>query len=144
MARLPAQEKVERDRLIVADRAAGLTWPTIARRHDISERQGRRAARSHWEGASGLAEHDPVEAVLEALEQVDVIVERFARLAAEATHDAVVVGASQLWDRVMPETRDVLAVLTRRPTEELTLDQLSAQSGGQRGGGDAVAPNPAP
>ena len=36
---------------------------------------------------------------------------------------------SRLWDRVMPETREVLAVLTRRPTEELTLDELSAQSG---------------
>ncbi len=40
-----------------------------------------------------MTEHDPVVAVLEALEQVDAIVERFARLAAEATHDAVVVGA---------------------------------------------------
>ena len=51
------------------------------------------AARSHWKGVSGMTEHDPVVAVLEALEQVDAIVERFARLAAEATHDAVVVGA---------------------------------------------------
>ena len=47
-----------------------------------------------------MTEHDPVGAVLEALEQVDAIVERFARLAAEATHDAVVVGALKgSWQR---------------------------------------------
>ena len=84
---------MQRDAQIAADRAAGRSWPSIAADHDISERQARRAARSHWEGASGLTEHDPVEAVLEALAQVDAIAERFARLAAEATHDAVVVGA---------------------------------------------------
>jgi hypothetical protein len=42
--------------------------------------------------------------------------------------DVASADASQLWDRVMPETREVLKVLTRRPNEELTLDQLSAQS----------------
>lgn len=37
--------------------------------------------------------------------------------------------SQQLWNRVMPETRKVLTVLTRHANEELTLDQLSAQSG---------------
>jgi hypothetical protein len=43
--------------------------------------------------------------------------------------DVATADASQLWNRVMPETREVLTVLTRHADEELTLDQLSAQSG---------------
>jgi hypothetical protein len=35
---------------------------------------------------------------------------------------------ASLWNRVMPETRQVLTVLTRHPDEELDLEQLSAQS----------------
>lgn len=43
--------------------------------------------------------------------------------------DADSADAFQLWNNVMPETRPVLAVLIRRPGEELTLDQLSRESG---------------
>ena len=39
--RLTAQRKVERDAAVVRDRARGLTWPTIAARHGLSERQCR-------------------------------------------------------------------------------------------------------
>jgi hypothetical protein len=43
------------------------------------------------------------------------------------TSDVASADAS-LWNRVMPETREVLTVLTRHPDEELDLEQLSAQS----------------
>jgi hypothetical protein len=43
VARLTAQRKTERDRLIVSDGAAGLTWPTIAQRHDLGDPSARRS-----------------------------------------------------------------------------------------------------
>ena len=41
VARVTAQQKVERDALIVGDRARGLTWATIEARHGVTERQCR-------------------------------------------------------------------------------------------------------
>jgi hypothetical protein len=43
--RLGPAERRRRDRQIAAARAAGATWPEIAKRFDLSERQARRAAR---------------------------------------------------------------------------------------------------
>jgi hypothetical protein len=76
-----AQQKVERDARIVADRAAGLTWPTIARRHDLSERQCQEILRAHRASRPLFEARDPVEAVSEVVEQLDSIVEKFALVA---------------------------------------------------------------
>lgn len=84
MARLTAQQKVERDARIVADRAAGLTWPTIARRHDLSERQCQEILRAHRAARPRFEARDPVDAVTEVVEQLDSVIEKFA-LVAEQT-----------------------------------------------------------
>lgn len=90
--RLAAHEKVERDRLVVADRARGLTWPTIGARHGLSERQ----CRTIW--TESLSRHDlpdadPFEVVGEVLAQWDSLIERLALLAEEADQDSVRVAA---------------------------------------------------
>jgi hypothetical protein len=46
MARLTAVEKVRRDQQILLDRASGLSWPTLAARHDLDEASCRRIDRA--------------------------------------------------------------------------------------------------
>jgi hypothetical protein len=93
MARLTAQRKVERDARIVTDRAAGLTWPTIAKRHDLSERQCQEIVKTQRAAQPLFEARDPVETVTEVVEQLDSIIEKFALVAEQTGHDAVRVGA---------------------------------------------------
>ncbi|MBA2637440.1 MAG: hypothetical protein H0U79_04330 [Solirubrobacterales bacterium] len=91
--RLPALEKVERDARVAADRACGLSWRTISARHGLGERQCREVVRAHRASGPALDEHDPVEVVQEALEQLESLVERLALVAETSRHDAVRLGA---------------------------------------------------
>ena len=91
--RLRAREKVERDRLVVADRARGLTSATIADRHGLSERQSRSIWTESLDAHEALSSPDPFEAVAEALARWDAVIERFAIVADEATQDSVKLGA---------------------------------------------------
>jgi hypothetical protein len=105
--RLNAEGKVARDGRIVADRARGLTWATIAGRHGLSERQciaiwKERLAAHHLEGP------DPREALLEAAEQLDAAIEDCALLAEATAHDAVRLGAVKARLAAMREKQDLL------------------------------------
>ncbi len=91
--RLAARDKVERDALVVADRARGLTWPTISARHGLCERQCREVVRAHRASGPALDEHDPLEEVQEALEQLESLVEQLALVVESSKHDAVRLGA---------------------------------------------------
>jgi hypothetical protein len=53
----------------VADRLRGLTWLTIATRHQLSERQCRQIFRQRQQSQPSLAELDPLELVQEAAEE---------------------------------------------------------------------------
>jgi hypothetical protein len=93
VTKLTASEKVRRDALIVADRARGLTWPTIARRHDLTERQAR-TVWSEWQAAEpGLGDIDPVAALAEALAQIESVAGDCALLLETTKNDAVRVAA---------------------------------------------------
>ncbi len=56
--RLPAAGKVARDREIVIDRNRGLSWPVIAQRHGLQERQCR-AIYAQWRDS----EKDPIRGI---------------------------------------------------------------------------------
>ena len=91
-SRLPATEKVRRDDRIVADRARGLTWATIAERHGVSDRQ----ARAIWKErltAEPLESLDGLDAITEALLQVEAAIEDLALLAETTRNDPVRLGA---------------------------------------------------
>ncbi len=81
-----AVDKVRRDEQIIAERARGLTWPTIARRHGLSERQ----CRNIWSARPGRVScrdlTDLEARVDEALEGYDAAIEDLAMLAASATN----------------------------------------------------------
>jgi hypothetical protein len=119
VARLTAQQKVERDARIVADRAAGLTWPTIARRHDLSERQCQEIVKAHRATWPLLESHDPIDAITELVEQLDSIVEKFAIVAEETKHDAVKVGALRSQLAAMEQRFTVAHALGLVPTLDL-------------------------
>ena len=80
MARATAQQKVERDARIVADRARGLTWATIEARHGVTERQ----CRTIWAERLRKVSAEPVdvrEALTEAITQFDAAIEDVSILA---------------------------------------------------------------
>jgi hypothetical protein len=91
--RLTAQEKVGRDRQVVADRLRGLTWSTIAQRHALSERHCREIVEQWRVSQPALDELDPLELVQEALERREALIEEFALLAERSKHEAVRLGA---------------------------------------------------
>ena len=91
--RLSAEAKVRRDREVIADRARGLTWLTIAGRHRLSERQCRSIWKNHWQSEATLVETDPIEAVQEALARYDAVLERLALLGECAAQESVKLGA---------------------------------------------------
>ncbi|MEJ7787879.1 MAG: hypothetical protein WKF96_24015 [Solirubrobacteraceae bacterium] len=88
-----ASEKVRRDVRIVADRARGLRWATIAERHGVSERQCRTVWAEHRDQRLTGHDADPESVVHHALESFEAAIEDFALLAESASHDAVKLGA---------------------------------------------------
>jgi hypothetical protein len=78
---------------VVADRLRGLTWPTIAQRHGLSERHCREILEQWRLSQPALDELDPLELVQEALEQRAMLVEELALLVEKSKHDAVRLGA---------------------------------------------------
>jgi hypothetical protein len=92
VSRLTASEKVRRDLQVVADRARGFRWATIAERHRISERHARAVWAATRASGPALGEADPVEILHEALLQLEALIEELALLAETADHDAVRLG----------------------------------------------------
>jgi hypothetical protein len=88
-----AREKVKRDCEIVADRARGLTWRTIAARHGLSERQCRTVWAERRPPLAEALEGDLVAALEEALAGLDAVIEDCALLAERTANDAVRLGA---------------------------------------------------
>jgi hypothetical protein len=91
--RLAAQEKVDRDRQVVADCLRGLTWATIAQRHGLSERHCREIVEQWRVSQPALDQLDPLELIQEALERRETLIEEFALLAEGSNHEAVRLGA---------------------------------------------------
>src|SRR4051812_10719509 len=91
-SRLNAEGKVARDARIVADRARGMSWATVASRNGLSERM----CLAVWKerlAAEPLEAADPREALLEAAAQLDAAIEDLALLAQATANDAVQLGA---------------------------------------------------
>ncbi len=93
-SRLPAARKVARDREIVVDRHKGLSWPIIAQRHGLQERQCR-AIYAQWRDSDkdpirGL---DPTEWLRETLCRYESLIGSLALIGESGDNDAARVGA---------------------------------------------------
>jgi hypothetical protein len=125
VARLSAQGKVERDARIAADRARGLTWPTICERHAISERQAREVVKAHR--PSLVAGVDPVAEVGDLLARYDAIVEELAVLAEATVHDGVRLGAINGRLRAIEARASVAQAVGLLPHLELVKRELDSR-----------------
>jgi hypothetical protein len=92
--RLPAADKVQRDRALVADRNRGLTWSAIALRHGLQERQARQIY-AEWRDSEEptLVQRDPVQWLEETLDRYESIIGELASTAESADNTAARVGA---------------------------------------------------
>jgi hypothetical protein len=107
VARVTAQQKVERDAHIVADRSRGLTWATIEARHGVGERQ----CRTIWAERLREISTEPVdvrEALREAITQLDAAIEDCALLAESTSNDSVRLGAIKARLAAMGERDELL------------------------------------
>jgi hypothetical protein len=92
VGRLKAADQAKRDRAIVADRARGLRWATIAERHQITTRR----AQQIWESWCNEEYLDAPDSRLDVMSEIailDAAVEEYADLARETKNDAVKLGA---------------------------------------------------
>ena len=128
--RLSAAEKVSRDSRVVADRVRGLTWVTIAQRHELSERHCRELWSEYRANQPSSSSVDPVAAAEEMLERFEAVVEDAALLSEATANDAVKVAAIKLRlaglkDQL--ELRMALGLLPplRRLEQELDIRQLT-------------------
>jgi hypothetical protein len=92
---LPAAKKVARDRAVVVDRNKGLSWPVVAERHGIQERQARNIYRAWREENSDreVTGADPVAWLFDTLDRYESVISSLALTAEEADNDAARVGA---------------------------------------------------
>jgi len=90
--RATSEEKVRRDAGVVADRAHGLSWATVAGRHDLSERMCRSIWNEHLR-EQPLGPDNPTEALREAAAYWDAAIEDLALLAETTRNDPVRLGA---------------------------------------------------
>jgi hypothetical protein len=92
--RLPAADKVQRDRALIADRNRGLTWSVVALRHGLQERQARQIY-AEWRDSEepALVQRDPVQWLEETLNRYDSIIGELASTAESADNTAARVGA---------------------------------------------------
>ena len=103
MSRLAAADKVRRDAGVVADRARGLTWATIAQRHDLTPRACQLIWSQRASGDSATLLIDPQEALLEALEQLDRMAEDCSLLWESTRNDSIKVAALKQRHAVMAD-----------------------------------------
>jgi hypothetical protein len=73
---LPAAKQVRRDERIIADRARGLRWATIAERHGLSEVG--RIRNYYWNAPRGIvvAETPDARTVLPKGSRIDLVISR--------------------------------------------------------------------
>jgi len=109
-----AAEKVKRDARVVADRARGLRWATIAQRNGVSESQARNIWRER-RSAEGFRTIRPDEIVDEAVAQLEAVVEELAELAASTNNDAVRLGAVKARAAALLQRIELLQALGRVP-----------------------------
>ena len=109
-----AAQKVKRDALVVADRAPGLRWATVAERHGLSETMCRNIWRER-RSAEDFRTLRPAEVVDEAVAQLEAVVEELAELAASTNNDAVRLGAIKARAATLIQRVELLQALGRVP-----------------------------
>jgi hypothetical protein len=112
--RTTAREKVQRDACVVADRARGLRWATIAKRNGLSETMCRKIWRER-RSAEDFRSLRPAEVVDEAVAQLESVVEELAQLAASTRNDAVRLGAIKARAATLIQRLELLQALGRVP-----------------------------
>ena len=104
---MTSEEKLRRDASVVADRARGFSWSTVAGRNDLCERM----CRSIWNDYLRdlpLGPDNPKEAILEAAAQWDAAIEDLAALAESTANDPVRLGAIKSRVEAMARKQDLL------------------------------------
>lgn len=90
---MTTDQRARRNAEVFSARARGLTWPTIASRFGLSERQCRRIFAEHREAIGSLEDLDPTEIVRDTLDAYDAAIEELALLAEGSSHDGARLGA---------------------------------------------------
>lgn len=90
--RLSAKDQVLRNQLIVADRARGYQWATIADRHNIGIRQAQKVCAEH-RSLSEPEEDDYAEELKDEIVFLDAAIEECAEIAATTQNESVHLGA---------------------------------------------------
>jgi transposase len=109
-----AAAKVKRDARVVADRARGLRWATIAERQGLSETMCRKIWRERRSGED-FRSLRPAEVVDETVAQLESVVEELAQLAASTRNDAVRLGAIKARAATLIQRLELLQALGRVP-----------------------------
>ncbi|MEJ7569643.1 MAG: hypothetical protein WKF41_15430 [Gaiellaceae bacterium] len=127
MPRVTSEEKPRRDAGVIADRAHGFSWITIAERRDLSERMCRSIWNDHLR-EQPLGPDDPREALREAVAQYDAAIEDLALLAETTTNDPVRLGSIKARLDAMTRREDLLRIAGILPsTARATRTEIDIQ-----------------
>ncbi len=112
--RVPYEEKLRRDAGVIADRARGFGWATIADRRDLSERMCREVWNEHLR-EQPFGSDDPREALREAVARYDAAIEDLALLAESTGNDPVRLGSIKARLEAMTRREDLLRIASILP-----------------------------
>jgi hypothetical protein len=108
-------EKRHRDAEIVRERAMGVSFVTIAERHEINERTVRRIVEKWWATEPATLEIDPRAVVIDTIRSLEQSIEWYALKALTAANETVQLGAMKARDEAFAHRIEVLRSLRLLP-----------------------------
>ena len=117
-------ERGRRDAAIIADRASGMGWTTVAERHSVSERHARRIVECGYARHVESTELEIAAIFTETLARIDQTLDELAVLSRHTRNEAVKLGA----------LKARMDVLERRMEVQQTLRRLGHSAPGARVG----------
>lgn len=94
-----------------------MSWPQLAERHDVSERQARRVVEAWWAERPAAEELDPERIVRETLDAFAQDLSDLALLSLETRNDGVRLGAIKARGDVFRSRVEVLRTLNALPSD---------------------------
>lgn len=113
--RLTARDQARRDDQIIRARMRGVSWPTIAARHGLSERRCQQVMAEYRESHPTARHRSPMELLDEILGGYEAAREDLAEVAATTAHDATRVGAIRTSVAILEAQAGLLTALGVMP-----------------------------
>lgn len=123
--KLTAAQKVERDTTVIALRAKGNTWPSIAQATGLSASQCREVHRLYLrDQVSVLGRRLPEDFIVEVLDEFDSVIQEMAAIREESTNAMTVVAACRTQLQASKSRVEFMQALGLLPSRPASINEM--------------------